>query len=160
MRLFLLLAILIPASLWSQQPVELYLGDGHKAFVTPPSGWRKGTGFGDEACYWKQGNEVGICIKTRSKDNKTAPQILDAYINDLSPSNCEFKENKQTDFHTAWKECQVKVGPRTEGRIWTVISYKNTRYAIVIDVYLQRMDSQIQQELLKMLDGIRFFDPQ
>jgi hypothetical protein len=161
MKKLLLLLFLSPVIASSQNSIELYLGDGYKAFATPPAGWRKGSSLVNEWCYWTTDNSVGVCIKTKAKDGRTPSKLLADYISGLSTQGCEDeKQGSAENVESAWKECRVQVGPRTEGRIWTVISYKNTRNAIVVDVYItDNLNESLQKELIKMLDGIRYVDP-
>ena len=136
MKILFILLFIIPLHSFSQKEIELYLGDYYTAFVKPPVGWNETPSMNNEKCFYKTGGEVSICIKARSRNDRTLTKVLEEYLSGLSTIKCETKEAKNGDLQGVWKECTASVGPRTEGRIYTVISYKNTRNVIIVDVNL------------------------
>ena len=145
------------ASLYAQSPVEFSLGKGAKAVYTPPSGWTKGTGYDNEQCWNAPGSVARICLKTTWKQGRTADEILKNEIAGLNWFNAQDKQFEIDQLRTVWKECQVKVGPRTEGRLWSVTDFKQAPNVMSIEVLFIQPANAIHQAVLKSLEEMKYF---
>lgn len=158
--IIILSAVFFPASVSAQATFEVRMGKGYFAKVSIPSGWTKGTGFGSELCWNAPGNAARICVKSNWKRGRTAETILSESLEGISCVRQDNKTHKTDILYTVWKECEVKVGPRTEWRLWSVTTYKDAPDALSIEVHFyQRPSEQLKKEIDNCLNGISFVDP-
>lgn len=143
----------------AQTPVELSLGKGHKAIFTPPKGWTKGTGYGNEQCWNAPDNSARVCLKTTWKRGRTADRILKESVEGLNCIRAEDKQFEDDHIRTVWKECEVKVGPRTEGRLWSVTDFKEASDALSIEVQFIQAGKSAHRAVLNSIEGIKYLSP-
>jgi hypothetical protein len=132
------------------------MGNGKKAYYTPPPGFKKGIDNNGEYSFSTSDASCYISIQTKWINGRSAEKILDEGLQGIKAESCENKNHKTDVTETAWKECIVKVGPRTEGRIWIVICYKGIRNAIDVSVHFSKMTAERMEEIRKSLEAVRW----
>jgi len=150
----ILLVLLFPFATSAQ--VTLYMGEGKKAYYTPPSGFTEKSEHDGEYSFWTPDSKFYLTINTRWIDGRTPEKILEQGLSGLKMEACENMSNKTEVSTAVWKVCRVKVGPRTEGRLWMVITFAGVRNAIEVSVNFQEVNEARMEEIRKSIDGIRF----
>jgi hypothetical protein len=140
----------------AQTPVEINLGKGVEIEYTAPSGWTKGKGYGNEICWNSPDGLARVCLNTVGKNGSSATELLSKSIEGLTPLKCDDKKFLGDGFETVWKECQIKVGPRTEGRLWAVSNYYAARYALTFEVSIIQISAERFDKLMKSFNEIKF----
>ncbi len=139
----------------AQATTEFNLGKGYKAKYAPPKGWKEGTGYGGEKC-WNSPDLAGrICVSTTWKMSRTADQILKESISGLTWIRANDKHHENDNIRTVWKECEVKVGPRTEGRIWAVTDFKFASNALKFSVHLMSNYKEVGKVVMETMDNVQ-----
>lgn len=139
--------------------VELSLGKGHFARVTPPSGWSTGTAFGNEKCWNAPRNEGRFCVSTSWIRGRSNEAILEEYLSGIA---CEKRTDDTANrgpVEAIRRECVVKVGPRKEGRMWYVSRLEGARDAVRMAFHLQRDDKAFVETLTKAANSLTYYSP-
>jgi hypothetical protein len=142
-------------SIEAQATAEFSLGKGYKAKYTPPNGWKEGTGYDGEKCWNSPDLSGSICVSTTWKMNRTADQILKESISGLTWIWADDKQHEDDKIRTVWKECEVKVGPRTEGRIWAVTDFKFASNALKFSVHLMSNYKEVGKVAMETMEKVQ-----
>jgi hypothetical protein len=166
---FLLCALLMPQPVRADDEaprpplaageIEVRLGNGAFGRITPPRGWTKGTGSGDEQCFNASDNIGRLCITKSWKRGRDAKQILEESLSGLSCIKQEDKSIEDGPVRAIRRECIVAVGPRREGRIWIVSAHEQARDAVSLSVHLGRDDKPFLDTVLAAIDSFRYYVP-